>query len=123
MTGAMLGRRHFEDSLGTCMFTTRTFLSSVCRALNAVTGWDYTKEEAMDFGKRCSHLMRLFNLRSGVGMDLEKPSERYWSTPVDGPAAGTERQGELGYPGGHLLRHSRMGPGDGKPPSGDPPQV
>ena len=88
MTGAMLGRRHFEDSLGTCMFTTRTFLSSVCRALNAVTGWDYTKEEAMDFGKRCSHLMRLFNLRSGVGMDLEKPSERYWSTPVDGPAAG-----------------------------------
>ena len=36
---------------------------------------------------------------------------------------GTERQGELGYPGGHLLRHRRMGPGDGKPPSGDPPQV
>lgn len=88
MTGAMQGRRHFEDSLGTCMFTTRTYLSLVCNALNSVTGWDYTKEEAMMFGKRCSALLRLFNLRSGIGMDVERPSERYWSTPVDGPAAG-----------------------------------
>lgn len=88
MTGVMLGRRHFEDSLGTCIFTTRTYLSMVCTALNAVTGWDYTKEEAMAFGKRCSVLLRLFNLRSGIGMDQERPSERYWSTPVDGPAAG-----------------------------------
>lgn len=88
VTAALLGRRHFEDSLGSCMFTTRTYLESVCRALNAVTGWNYTKEEALAFGKRCSALMRLFNLRSGIGLDVEKPSERYWSTPVDGPAAG-----------------------------------
>ncbi len=88
LTGTMLGRRHFEDSLGSCMFTTRTYLESVCQALNAVTGWNYTKEEALAFGKRCSALLRVFNLRSGIGLDVEKPSERYWSTPVDGPAAG-----------------------------------
>ena len=88
VTAALLGRRHFEDSLGSCMFTTRTYLESVCRALNAVTGWNYTNGEALAFGKRCSALMRLFNLRSGIGLDVEKPSERYWSTPVDGPAAG-----------------------------------
>ena len=28
-------------------------------------------------------------LRCGIGVDLERPSERYWSTPIDGPAAGT----------------------------------
>lgn len=88
VTAVMLGRRHFEDSLGTCQFTTRTYLELVCRALNAVTGWNYTKEEALDFGKKCSALMRVFNLRGGVGLDVEKPSERYWSTPIDGPAAG-----------------------------------
>jgi aldehyde:ferredoxin oxidoreductase len=88
VTAAGLGRRHFEDSLGTCHFTTRTYMSLICSALNAVTGWDYTKEEALAFGKRCSALMRVFNLRSGLGMAAEKPSERYWSTPVDGPAAG-----------------------------------
>ena len=34
-------------------------------------------------------MFRLFNLRSGMTVDQERPSERYWSTPVDGPAAGT----------------------------------
>ena len=77
------------DSLGTCKFTVNTHLYLVCRALNAVTGWDYTAQEAMTFWKRCHVMLRLFRLRSGVGVELERPSERYWSTPVDGPAAGT----------------------------------
>ena len=43
----------------------------------------------MAFWKRCAAMFRLFNLRSGMTVDQERPSERYWSTPVDGPAAGT----------------------------------
>ena len=29
-----------------------------------------------------------FNIRCGIGPELEKPSKRYGSVPVDGPAAG-----------------------------------
>ena len=82
----MLGRRHFEDSLGACIFTTRTSLETLCMALNAATGWDYTVEEALRFGRRTACLLRAFNVRSGIGPELEKPSKRYGSIPVDGPA-------------------------------------
>ena len=87
--GSMVGRLHFIDSLGICKFTANTYHEFVCQALSASTGWDYTKEEAMAFWKRCAAMFRLFNLRNGIGPESERPSERYWSTPVDGPAAGT----------------------------------
>jgi aldehyde:ferredoxin oxidoreductase len=83
-----LGRRHFEDSLGMCIFTTRTLLENICRALSAATGWEYTKEEAMRFGRRTAALLRAFDLRCGLGPELERPSRRYGSIPVDGPAKG-----------------------------------
>ncbi|MBI2371254.1 MAG: hypothetical protein HYV08_13665, partial [Deltaproteobacteria bacterium] len=86
--GKLLGRRHFEDSLGTCLFTTRTLLELVCRALSAATGWYYTKAEAMQAGRRTAALFRAFNLRCGIGPELERPSPRYGSTPVDGPGKG-----------------------------------
>ena len=88
MVGSLLGRRHFEDSLGACIFTTRTTVEQLCRAVNAATGWDYNKDEAMRFGRRTAALLRAFNLRCGIGPELEKPSRRYGSVPVDGPAAG-----------------------------------
>jgi aldehyde:ferredoxin oxidoreductase len=84
------GRRHFEDSLGTCIFTTRTRIEWICRALSAATGWDYTLEEAMRFGRRTVTLLRCFNLRCGITPDLERPSKRYGSVPVDGPAQGQD---------------------------------
>ncbi len=86
--GTFLGRRHFEDSLGVCIFTTRTLIETLCRALSAATGWEYTREEAMRFGRRTAALMRTFDLRCGIGPELERPSPRYGSTPVDGPAKG-----------------------------------
>ena len=88
LVGTLLGRRHFEDSLGVCVFTTRTRLENVCRALAAATGWDYTVEEAMRFGRRTAAVLRAFNLRCGIGPELERPSPRYGSTPADGPAKG-----------------------------------
>ncbi|HWU36036.1 MAG TPA: aldehyde ferredoxin oxidoreductase C-terminal domain-containing protein, partial [Candidatus Acidoferrum sp.] len=86
--GGHLGRRHFEDCLGACMFTTRTLLETMCRALNAATGWNFTKEEAKRMGRRTAALFRAFDLRCGLGPELERPSQRYGSTPVDGPAKG-----------------------------------
>ena len=84
----LLGRRHFEDSLGICVFTTRTRLENVCRALSAATGWNYTVAEAMSFGRRTAAILRAFNLRCGIGPETERPSPRYGSTPTDGPAKG-----------------------------------
>jgi aldehyde:ferredoxin oxidoreductase len=88
--GGTRGRRHFEDSLGTCIFTTRTQIATMCRVLSAASGWDYTLDEAMTFGRRTVTLLRLFNLRCGITPDLEKPSKRYGSVPVDGPAQGQD---------------------------------
>ena len=88
VVSAMLGRRHFEDSLGTCLFTTRASLEMLCKTLSASTGWDYTSEEAMRFGRRTACLLRAFNVRCGIGPELEKPSKRYGSTPHNGPVKG-----------------------------------
>jgi len=87
-TAALNGRRHFEDSLGACIFTTRTMLENLARALSAATGWEFTRDEAMRFGRRVGAMFRAFNLRCGIGPELERPSKRYGSTPVDGPAKG-----------------------------------
>jgi aldehyde:ferredoxin oxidoreductase len=82
------GRRHFEDSLGICIFTGRTRMENLCRALSAATGWYYTFDEAMRFGRRTAAILRAVRLRCGLGPELEKPSTRYGSTPHDGPAKG-----------------------------------
>jgi molybdopterin converting factor small subunit len=84
----LLGRRHFEDSLGACVFTTGTTLENLSMALGAVTGWSYSKDEAIRFGRRVAAILRAFNLRCGIGPELEYPSARYGSTPHDGPTAG-----------------------------------
>ena len=60
------------------------------RVLSAATGWDYTLEEAMRFGQRTVTLLRLFNLRCGITPEMERPSKRYGSIPVDGPAQGQD---------------------------------
>lgn len=88
LVGTMRGRRYFEDSLGACVFTTRVRLDVLCRSLEAATGWDIRRDEAMAQGRRTATLLRAFNLRCGIGPDLELPSKRYGSTPVDGPLKG-----------------------------------
>jgi aldehyde:ferredoxin oxidoreductase len=56
--------------------------------VNAVTGWDWSVEDAKEMGLRIVNLMRMFNFRHGLTKEMEAPSVRYSSTPVDGPAAG-----------------------------------
>ena len=82
------GRRQFEDTLGTCVFCTRVPLSHVVEMLNAATGWDLTIKEAEDVGFRAANVLRAFNLKHGVPVEAEKPSPRWSSAPVDGPAKG-----------------------------------
>jgi aldehyde:ferredoxin oxidoreductase len=82
--GAMI----IEDSLVTCNYNTNNQLDLLCEAVNAATGWDLTFEEAMRIGKRAVNLARVFNLRAGIGPELDAPSVRYGSTLTDGPSAG-----------------------------------
>jgi aldehyde:ferredoxin oxidoreductase len=82
--GAMV----FEDSLGICRFNSRTNMPLLSEAVSAITGWDFTQEEARNVGLRAVTLMRVFNIRSGIVKELDYPSERYGSTPVDGPSKG-----------------------------------
>src|SRR5215467_12572451 len=103
MVGGILGRKHFEDSLGGCIFTFRTRIEFLARALSAATGWTYTLVDALRLGRRTAAILRAFNLRCGIGTDLEYPSARYGSQPVDGPAkdhhimAQWERMREVWY--------------------------
>lgn len=82
--GAMI----FEDSMVTCRFQTATALELICQAVNAATGWNMDFQEAMVVGRRAVNLARAFNWRQGIGAELDAPSLRYGSTPLDGIAEG-----------------------------------
>ena len=77
----------FEDSLVTCRFRPDA-LDLLSQAVNAATGWDMDFQEAMTVGRRAVNRARVFNLRHGIGPELDRPSARYGSTPSDGVAAG-----------------------------------
>jgi len=82
------GSMVFEDSLVTCRFNTINALGMLCNAVNAATGWNLDHTDALKIGKRAVNLARTFNLSAGIGAELDAPSKRYGSTPVDGNAAG-----------------------------------
>lgn len=84
----MKGGMQFEDSLVTCRFNTKTDLKALSEVISAVTGWDFTPEEALTVGRRAVNTMRVFNVKSGLSADLDRPSPRYGSTAPDGPAQG-----------------------------------
>jgi aldehyde:ferredoxin oxidoreductase len=82
--GAMI----FEDSMATCRYQTSCSVDLMAEAVNLATGWDLDFDEAMTIGKRGVNLARVFNLRHGIGAELDAPSMRYGSTPLDGAGAG-----------------------------------
>ena len=87
MNAKMNGRRQFEDSLGICFMCAQDLQLTV-DTLNAATGWDFDIWEAIDVGFRIINQLRVFNFRHGLTKDIEAPSVRYGSSPVDGPAEG-----------------------------------
>jgi len=84
-----------NDCLGNCRFPTGLDLALFTDVLNAVTGWSLNQKEAQEIGLRVVNLMKVYNLRAGIGRDKDAPSERYGSTPVDGPAAGISIKPDL----------------------------
>jgi len=82
------GRMSFVDTLGVCFFSTGGLVPMLAQALNAATGWDFDEEEGQNVGLRIVNLARAYNIQQGHTRDLDAPSPRYGSTPVDGPFAG-----------------------------------
>jgi len=108
------GRRQFEDSLGICRFCTHDFqLTLDC--LNAVTGWEFNIQEAMEVGRRIVNQLRVFNLRHGLTKEVEKPSFRYGSTPVDGAAKGISIMSHWESIRRNYYQHMGWDPETGKP--------
>jgi aldehyde:ferredoxin oxidoreductase len=81
------GIRQFDDCLGTCRIAS-PHPKLILECLNAVTGWNWTLEDVFTVGRRIVNLLRIFNFRHGMQVKDEKPSSRYGSIPVDGPAQG-----------------------------------
>ncbi len=82
------GKMALDDSLGTCRFHSGMNMEVSAEAISAVTGWAFSPEEAFTVGRRIVNLMKAFNIRCGIGRELDYPSTRYGSTPVDGPTKG-----------------------------------
>jgi aldehyde:ferredoxin oxidoreductase len=82
------GLMQLEDSAVTCRFNTRMNHKRLASAISAATGWDLSPEEAWDIGRRAVNLLRAFNVQAGITRDMDIPSSRYGSTPVDGPNMG-----------------------------------
>ncbi|MBI5967353.1 MAG: hypothetical protein HY882_05795 [Deltaproteobacteria bacterium] len=81
------GIRMLDDCLGTCRIASpHPKLQLDC--LNAVTGWSLTLEDAFTIGRRVINQLRVFNFLHGMRKEDERPSNRYGSIPVDGPAKG-----------------------------------
>jgi aldehyde:ferredoxin oxidoreductase len=89
------GRMSFEDTLGTCRFATLVELKTLAEAVQAATGWEFTEDDAQTVGLRIVNLFRVYNFRCGHTREMEAPSPRYGSTPVDGPVAGRKVFPEL----------------------------
>jgi aldehyde:ferredoxin oxidoreductase len=81
------GIRQFDDCLGTCRLVA-TDPKLLLECLNAVTGWDLTLHDAFVVGRRIVNQLRVFNFRHGMTKKHERPSKRYGSIPINGPAKG-----------------------------------
>ena len=83
-------RRQFIDCLGVCNMRISQDWALLLKMVNAATGWEMTSNEAIAVADRAINVLRAFNLRHGVKLEDEAPSEWYSSVPVDGPAKGKD---------------------------------
>jgi aldehyde:ferredoxin oxidoreductase len=77
----------FVDSVGVCYFVWRA-AADVVEALDAVTGLEWTMDDAMRMGHRVATALRQFNIRHGWTRDQETLSPRLAGPSPDGPNAG-----------------------------------
>ena len=84
-------KRQFIDCLGVCNFLVRRPLPLrplILDALKAVTGWDFSLEEALAVGERVINIARCFNVRHGYTPRDDEFSPRLLEAPSDGPSKG-----------------------------------
>jgi len=81
------GWRQFTDCLGICRFTVPDYVLGM-EVFNAITGFEFSTQDALDVGRRTINQLRAFNFRHGLDPDKETPSPRYGSIPKDGYAVG-----------------------------------
>ena len=86
---ALNGWHQFDDSLGICRFDF-TNASRGVETVAAITGYDdLDLADAMRIGRRISAQLRVWSFLHGLDPSKERPSVRYGSIPVDGPAKGS----------------------------------
>jgi len=83
------GFRQFDDCTGVCRFTAPA-PKPLLECFNAATGWNWSMDDIFTLGKRIVNQLRVFNFRHGLKKEMERPSTRYGSPPVDGPAKGVD---------------------------------
>ena len=85
-------KKYWDDCHGTCWFSTWGVPGSLtysAEAVSAVTGWDFTSEEALMVGERLVNLERVFNIRRGLTpADDYEVSPRMVEPPPSGKAKG-----------------------------------
>ncbi|MDO8673967.1 MAG: aldehyde ferredoxin oxidoreductase C-terminal domain-containing protein [Dehalococcoidia bacterium] len=92
LLAASYGVPFFRDSLGICMLSIGGAPQSrILEAISAVTGWDFTADEAKRFGFRAAHMLSAFDIKHGLTPEVEAPSARFGSSSLIGPAAAQAR--------------------------------
>ncbi len=84
-------KKYWDDTHGTCWFATWGVPGSLrfsAEAVSAVTGWEFTKEEALTVGLRLVNLERAFNVKLGL-----RPADDCNVSPriVESPPAGVAK--------------------------------
>jgi aldehyde:ferredoxin oxidoreductase len=108
-------KRQFTDCLGVCNFTLSPDFTLLVKMVNAATGGDLTVEDAISVANREVNLFRVFNIRHGVGTDVEAPSKWYGSVPADGPAKGRNIMAHWDYMLDAYYKHMGWDRKSGKP--------
>jgi aldehyde:ferredoxin oxidoreductase len=83
-------RRQVGDSMVICSLpsTYDGSFKMTIDFLNAVTGFDLSKEETLQIGERIVNLLRVFSLRNGLTMEDDSFSPRLGKAPTEGPGTG-----------------------------------
>jgi aldehyde:ferredoxin oxidoreductase len=75
------------DALLVCPFASAPVrilsLDEVAGIVRAVTGWDTDPAEVLGWGARRIQLMRVYNLREGIGADQDTLPDRFFDAPID----------------------------------------
>jgi aldehyde:ferredoxin oxidoreductase len=108
------GWYQFEDCLGVCRFCMRD-PNLIFETIKAATGREIDVNSALSIGKMAINQLRIFNIRHGLRRELERPSDRYGSAPVDGPAQGKRILSVWDEMVNNYYTHMGWDPSTGKP--------